>query len=102
MKSEHQCFTGASGRRGWEPIVLRRDPCSMRRKMVSSPLFGPSSPLYAAEVSPNCSLFPINWKILTNNLLLGGFGGFLCLPECSSEFGLLKINAKKDQKKALI
>lgn len=35
MKSEHRCFTGASGRRGWEPIVLRRDPCSMRRKMVS-------------------------------------------------------------------
>lgn len=35
MQSEHQCFTGASGRRGWEPIVLQRDQCSTRRKMVS-------------------------------------------------------------------
>lgn len=35
MQSEHQCFTGASGRRGWEPIVLQRDQCSMKRKMVS-------------------------------------------------------------------
>lgn len=35
MHSEHQCFTGASGRRGWEPTVLQRDQFSMRRKMVS-------------------------------------------------------------------
>lgn len=35
MQAEHQCFTGASGRRGWEPIVLQRDQCSTRRKMVS-------------------------------------------------------------------
>lgn len=35
MQSEHQCFTGASGRRGWEPIVLQRDQFSMKRKMVS-------------------------------------------------------------------
>lgn len=35
MISEHQCFTGESGRRGWEPIVLQRDPFSMKRKMVS-------------------------------------------------------------------
>lgn len=35
MLSEHQCFTGASGRRGWAPIVLQRDQFSMRRKMVS-------------------------------------------------------------------
>uniref|UniRef100_A0A3B4YCB7 non-specific serine/threonine protein kinase n=1 Tax=Seriola lalandi dorsalis TaxID=1841481 RepID=A0A3B4YCB7_SERLL len=34
MQSEHQCFTGASGRRGWEPIVLQRDQFSMKRKMV--------------------------------------------------------------------
>lgn len=59
-------------------------------EFVSSPLFCPSSPLYA-EVSPNCSLFPINWNMLTYNLFWGGgrFGGFLCLIVCSNEFGLL-------------
>lgn len=35
MQSEHQCFTGASGRRGWEPIVLQKDQFSMKRRMVS-------------------------------------------------------------------
>lgn len=35
MQAEHQCFTGASGRRGWEPTVLQRDPFSTKRKMVS-------------------------------------------------------------------
>lgn len=36
MQSEHQCFTGASGRRGWEPIVLQRDQFLTKRKMVST------------------------------------------------------------------
>lgn len=35
MQAEHQCFTGASGRRGWEPTVLQRDPFLTKRKMVS-------------------------------------------------------------------
>lgn len=45
MLSEHQCFTGASGRRGWAPIVLQRDQFSMRRKMVSDGKVVPPPPL---------------------------------------------------------
>lgn len=41
MRPAHRCFTGASGRRGWGPIVLQRDPCSMRRRMVSGGQFLP-------------------------------------------------------------
>lgn len=36
MRSEHQCFTGASGRRGWERTVHPRDQCSTTKRMVRS------------------------------------------------------------------
>ncbi len=34
MRAEHQCFTGASGRRGWERTVHPRDLCSTTKRMV--------------------------------------------------------------------
>lgn len=58
MLSGHQCFTGESGRRGWEPIVLQRDPFLTKRKMVSDDKMLESTPF---GVVADCACLSIQY-----------------------------------------